>query len=104
MVIPLSIPGCVSELNFGDMSGKKLDLSPLGVDFNQWVNVKVNVQDSVVHLLINGKKAFDLNVKLHPVRFAGMIYKFQGTGSVNFVKISKHNGDVTYFESFDQMQ
>jgi hypothetical protein len=27
MVIPLSIPGCVSELTFGDMSGKKLDLS-----------------------------------------------------------------------------
>ena len=104
MVIPLSIPGCVSELNFGDMSGKKLDLSPLGVDFSKWVNVKVNVQDSVVHLLINGKKAFDLNVKLHPVRFAGMIYKFQGTGSVNFVKISKHNGDVTYFDSFDQTQ
>ena len=31
MVIPLSIPGCVSELSFGDMSGKKLDLSRLGV-------------------------------------------------------------------------
>lgn len=101
MVIPLSIPGCVSELTFGDMSGKKLDLSPLGVDFTKWVNVKVAVQDSVVHLLINGKKAFDLNVNLHPVRFAGMIFKFQGTGSVNFIRISKHNGDVTFEENFD---
>jgi hypothetical protein len=104
MVIPLSIPGCVSELNFGDMSGKKLDLSPLGVDFNNWVNVKMDVQDSVVHLLINGKKAFDLKVNLHPVKFAGMIFRFQGTGSVNFVKISKHNGDVTFEESFDLKQ
>ena len=104
MVIPLSIPGCVSELNFGDMSGKKLDLSPLGVDFNNWVNVKMDVQDSVVHLLINGKKAFDLKVNLHPVKFAGMIFRFQGTGSVNFVKISKHDGDVTFEESFDLKQ
>jgi hypothetical protein len=104
MVIPLSIPGCVSELNFGDMSGKKLDLSPLGVDFNKWVNIKVAVQDSVVNLLINEKKAFDLKVNLHPVKFAGMIFRFQGTGSVNFIKISKHNGDVTFEESFDLKQ
>lgn len=104
MVIPLSIPGCVSELTFGDMSGKKLDLTPLGVDFNKWVNVKVSVQDSVLHLLINGKNAFDMNVKLHPLRFAGMIFKFQGTGSVNFVKISKQNGDVTYEDQFDLKQ
>ena len=104
MVIPLSIPGCVSELNFGDMSGKKLDLSPLGVDFNKWVNIKVDVQDSVVHLLINEKKAFDLKVNLRPVKFAGMVFRFQGTGSVNFIKISKHNGDVTFEETFDLKQ
>jgi hypothetical protein len=101
MVVPFSIPGCVSELNFGDMSGKKLDLSPLGVDFSKWVNVKVSVQDSLVHLFINGKKAFDLKVDLRPLRFAGMIYRFQGSGSVNFIRISKHNGDVTYDENFD---
>jgi hypothetical protein len=101
MVVPLSIPGCVSELNFGDMSGKKLDLSPLGVDFNKWVNVKVSVQDSVVHLLINGKKAFDLKVNLLPVRFAGVIFRFQGTGSVNFIRITKQNGEVTYEDNFD---
>jgi hypothetical protein len=83
------------------MSGKKLDLSPLGVDFSKWVNVKVSVQDSLVHLFINGKKAFDLKVDLRPLRFAGMIYRFQGSGSVNFIRISKHNGDVTYDENFD---
>jgi len=101
MVIPLSIPGCVSELNFGDMSGKKLDLSPLGVNFDKWVNVKVSVQDSLVHLLINGKKAFELKVNLHPLRFAGVIFRFQGTGSVNFIRISKQSGEVTYEDNFD---
>ncbi len=102
LIIPLSIPGCVSELSFGDMSGKKLDLSPLGVDFNTWVNVKVSVQDSLVHLLINGKQAFELKVNLRPIRFAGVIFRFQGTGSVNFIRISKQNGEVTYEENFDR--
>jgi hypothetical protein len=101
MVIPLSIPGCVSELSFGDMSGKKLDLSRLGVDFTKWVNVKVSVQDSLVHLLINGKNAFDLKVTLHPIRFAGAIFRFQGTGSVNFIRISRQNGEVMYEDNFD---
>jgi hypothetical protein len=101
MVIPLSIPGCVSELSFGDMSGKKLDLSRLGVDFTKWVNVKVSVQDSLVHLLINGKNAFDLKVTLHPIRFAGVIFRFQGTGSVNFIRISRQNGEVMYEDNFD---
>jgi hypothetical protein len=102
LVIPLSIPGCVSELSFGDMSGKKLDLSPLGVDFNKWVDVKVSVQDSLVHLLINGKQAFELKVNLRPIRFAGVIFRFQGTGSVNFIRISKQYGEVTYEDNFDQ--
>ena len=102
LVIPLSIPGCVSELSFGDMNGKKLDLSPLGVDFNKWVNVKVSVQDSLVHLLINGKQAFELKVNVRPIRFAGVIFRFQGTGSVNFIRISKQNGEVTYEDNFDQ--
>jgi hypothetical protein len=104
MVIPLSVPGCISELNFGDMSGKKLDLSPLGVDFTKWVKVKFTVRDSVVQVFINDKKAFDLKTQMKPVRLTGMIYRFQGTGSVNSIKISKHNGYVTYEEDFDLNQ
>jgi len=104
MVIPLSVPGCISELNFGDMSGKKLDLSPLGVDFTKWVKVKFTVRDSVVQVFINDKKAFDLKTQMKPVRLTGMIYRFQGAGSVNLIRISKHNGDVTYEEDFDLKQ
>ena len=104
MVIPLSVPGCVSELNLGDLSGKKLDLSPLGVDFSKWVKVKFTVRDSLVQVFINDKKAFDLKAQMTPVRLSGMIYRFQGTGSVNSIRISRHNGDVTYEEDFDLKQ
>lgn len=101
LVMPLSIPGCISELTFGDMSGKKLDLSPLGVNFSDWVNVKFHVQDTLVLVYINQKKAFELKASLKPVKLVGLVYRFKGTGSVNFVKISRHNGDFIYHEDFD---
>jgi hypothetical protein len=43
IVIPLSAKGCVSDLNLMSVddyvSGKKADLSALGVDFSEWVRV-----------------------------------------------------------------
>lgn len=101
LVMPLSIPGCISELNFGDMNGKKLDLSPLGVNFSDWVNVTFRIQDKLVGIYINEKKAFDLKAAQKPVRLVGLIYRFKGTGSVNFIKISKCSGETIYEENFD---
>jgi len=101
MVLPLSVPGCVSELDFGDMSGKERDLSVLGVDFSKWVNVRFTVQDSIAQLFVNDKKAFDMKITIKPVRWVGMIFKFQGTGSVNFVRVSQKKGEVVYEDNFD---
>lgn len=101
MVMPLCVPGCVAELSFADMSGKKLDLSALGVNFSDWVNVRFEVRDTLVQVYINRKKAFDLKAAMKPVRLVGLIYRFQGTGSVNFIKISRHQGEIVYEENFD---
>lgn len=101
MVLPLSTPGCVSELNFADVSGKKLDLSVLGVDFSQWVGVRFEVRDSAATLSVNGKEAFKMNVGVDAVRWVGMIYKFKGTGSVNFVRVSRKKDDLRYEENFE---
>jgi hypothetical protein len=78
-----------------------LDLSVLGVDFSKWVKIRFTVQDTLAQLYINDKKAFDLNAPIKPVRRVGMIFKFQGTGSVNFVRVSRKNGDVVYEDNFD---
>ncbi|MBA4058586.1 MAG: hypothetical protein C0490_27975, partial [Marivirga sp.] len=86
---------------FGDMSGKKLDLSPLGVNFSDWVNVRFQVRDTLVQIYINQNKAFDLKATLKPVRLVGLVYRFKGTGSVNLIKISRHSGEVLYEENFD---
>jgi len=101
-VLPLCIPGCVSEIDFADMSGKKLDLSRLGVDFSAWVRVRVEVRDSLARVFVNNKQAFNLTASMAPVAFTGMIFRFQGTGSVNYIKISKHNKEVIYEDDFEK--
>ncbi|HTF22256.1 MAG TPA: hypothetical protein VK658_29450 [Chryseolinea sp.] len=100
MVVPLSIPGCVSNLEFYDKSGKVSDLSPLGAALEDWVDVKFDVQDTLAQLYINHQKAFELTVRLEPVPWVGMIFKFKGTGSVDFIRVSRKNGEVVYEESF----
>jgi hypothetical protein len=100
MVVPLSVPGCVSTLEFHDVSGKVSDLSALGVKLDDWVDLKFEVADTVASLYINSQKAFDLKVKMMPMSWVGMIFKFKGTGSVDFVRVSRNNGDVVYEESF----
>jgi hypothetical protein len=100
LVIPLSIPGCVSELKFLDLDGKKADLSAFGVDYSDWVKVRAEVKDTVGRVFINNRKADEFTIKMKPAKFAGMIFRFMGTGSVDEVKISRQNGEVVYEETF----
>ena len=100
MVIPLSVPGCVANLEFYDKNGKVSDLSPLGVNLREWVNVRFQVTDSLAEVFINHQKAFELNVHMEPVPWVGMVFKFRGAGSVDYVRVSRKNGDVVYEESF----
>lgn len=100
MVIPLSVPGCVSNLEFYDKSGKVTDLSPLGVALENWVDVKFEVQDTLAKVYVNHRKVFDISARLEPVPWVGMIFKFKGAGSVDFIRVSRKNGDTVYEESF----
>jgi hypothetical protein len=100
MVVPLSIPGCVSTLEFYDDKGRVSDLSPLGAALEDWVDVKFQVQDTLAEVFINHRKAFDLTSHLEPVSWVGMIFKFKGAGSVDYIRVSRKNGDVIYEESF----
>lgn len=100
LVIPLSIPGCVSELAFRDRNGKKADLSAFGVDFSDWVKVRAEVKDTLGFVYVNGKKADEFSVKMDPMKFAGVGFRFQGTGSVHFVRMANHKGNIKYEEDF----
>jgi hypothetical protein len=100
LIVPLSAEGCVSELSFLDMDGKKKDLSALGVDFSKWVTVRTEMHRHVGRLFINDTPAFEFRNQMTPAKVVGMQFRFQGTGSVDHVRFSRPKGDIVFEEAF----
>jgi hypothetical protein len=86
IVIPLSIAGCVGELDLrvGEkiIRGKTNDLSAFGVDFTEWVNVRCNVKDNQVIILVNNTVAFQESFHQNIGKIIGTRILFMGTGEV----------------------
>jgi hypothetical protein len=101
VVIPLSSRGCVSTIGIADTDGTKRDLSAFGSDFNDWVNVKCVIRDKIAEIFVNNASAIRLRVTGGRAKMVEIGYRFQGTGSVDFVKLSNNDGKVFYEEYFD---
>jgi hypothetical protein len=103
IIIPLSIKGCVSDLsmmfNGQYFDGKKTDLSAFGCDLSTWVNVKCEVKDKKGRILINDKLVYESEF-LQSEKIVGIIYRFQGTGSVNGVTLSGADGQPVFQDLF----
>jgi len=94
--IPLSVPGCVSELNLmnreGEMiSGKKTDLSAFGTDFSTWVNVSCKSVPGKIQYWINNKLAYEFSLPGKEVKILGLSFAFQGTGAVKDIQLKQGN-------------
>lgn len=100
--IPLCAKGCESALNFFftdyKISGKKKDLSGFGVDFNSFVKVRVEAAKGKARIFINDKLACEVDHDISKVKIIGIDYVFQGTGSVDYVKLS--NREVNFDDEF----
>lgn len=100
--IPLCAKGCVSalDLRFTDfiLSGKQQDLSPFGVDFNDFVKVRIECKNGKAQIFVNGQPAYTVTKQISRAKIIGIDYSFQGTGTVDYVKLS--NGRVNYDDEF----
>lgn len=101
IVIPLSAKGCVSDLYLLSLddyvSGKKADLSALGVDFSDWVRVSCEASGGKVRYAINNRQAFEFPIPNRPIRILGLAFGFRGTGSVR--NVSLRSGGKPVFEA-----
>ncbi|WP_426671580.1 hypothetical protein ACPPVU_10115 [Mucilaginibacter sp. McL0603] len=101
VIVPLSIKGCISELNMIDganmISGKSTDLSGFGTDLTQWVKVNIRSEGSSLAYYVNGKVVFHSRLPL-PENIVGMWYMFEGTGSVRNIELKQKNKVI--FEAF----
>jgi hypothetical protein len=102
VTIPLSVKGCVSELNFRCIdhlvSGKNADLSAFGVDFSNWVQASCRSEQGKIKYYINQKPAYEFPLPNKDVHIVGLAFIFHGTGAVK--KISLSNKDKEVFHAF----
>lgn len=100
VLIPLSAKGCVSSIGIAGTDGTKRDLSAFGCDFNDWVNVKCVIREKIAEIFVNDQSAIKLRVTGGRAKMVEVGYRFQGTGSVDFIKLSDNSGKVFYEEDF----
>ncbi len=93
IIIPLCDKGCVSELNMlvlaRSFSGKEQDLSFLGVDFHDWIHVVCTGGNGMFRLFLDNRLVFQSPLPAKPVAIKGIDLRFQGTGRIRNVTLSK---------------
>ncbi len=102
--IPLSAKGCISENNLFCLGrfiqGKENDLSGFGIDFDHFVKVRLEVKNGNANFFVDGKMVYHLDGITTGSKIKGIIYRFQGTGTVDWVKLSKGDGKLIYDDEF----
>jgi hypothetical protein len=100
--IPLCSKGCESANNFYFttyvVSGKKQDLSAFGVDFTNFAKVRIESARGKALIYVNNKLAFQVDHGISRSKIIGIDFVFQGTGSVNYVRLS--NQKVSFDNEF----
>lgn len=85
IVIPLSIKGCVGELDLQagrHYDGKTNDLSAFGVDFSDWVDVQCIVENKRIVIRVNDSLVFEGEYETSVGRIVGTQIRFMGTGEI----------------------
>lgn len=75
-----------------------MDLSAFGVDFSSFVKLRVESKNRKAKIFINDKLVYTVNHDIIKSKIIGIEFSFQGTGSVDYVKLS--NGKVNYEDDF----
>jgi hypothetical protein len=100
--VPLIAPGCVSTVDlyftYFYTSGKREDLSSLGVNFNDYVKLRIESDSGKAKILVNDKLAYTVPRHILHSKIIGILYRFQGTGTVDYVSLG--NGKTEYKDDF----
>lgn len=103
IAVPLSTPGCISDLNVGArgniIEGRKHDLSAFGCDFKDFQQLKCQIKDQRLMVFLNNKLILNEEEKRSLGEIIGLGFAFEGAGEVQYVKLSGPAGTV-YEERF----
>ena len=100
--VPLVSKGCVSNVDlfftYFYTSGTRDDLSNFGVDFNNYVKLRIESDSGRARIFVNDKLAYTVPRHIIRSKIIGFDYRFEGTGSVDYISLS--NGKVSYRDDF----
>jgi len=100
--VPLVAKGCVSTVDmfftYFYTSGTREDLSNFGVDFKDYVKLRIESDSGRAKIFVNDKLAYTVPRHIIRSKIIGIDFSFQGTGSVDYVSLS--NGKVSYKDNF----
>lgn len=86
IAIPLSIKGCVGELEMTiadkEINGQTYNLSAFGVDYANWIKVKCIAQNQQIQVYINNLLAYKGSFTKGIGKIVGTRIRFMGTGEV----------------------
>jgi hypothetical protein len=102
--VPLCAKGCVSNMDlyftYFYTSGKREDLSNFGVNFNQFVKLRIESDSGRARIFVDNQLAYTVPRHIRHSKIIGIDFRFQGTGSVDYVYLT--NGKLTYRDDFNQ--
>ena len=104
LIIPFSIPGCVSDiglmLNEKYLNGKEHDLSAFGIDLSFMRNIVINIKEQVLKVSVDGQEIYRDSYKVSIGNFVGIRYRFLGAGQVHYIRINNIENDTIVSENF----
>lgn len=84
-------------------SGKDNDLSALGVNVHEWQDVGIRVENKNAEISINGKVVFMETYKEDYGDVMALIYSFDGTGSLDQVRMTDGRGGIVFEDNFNRV-
>jgi hypothetical protein len=105
LLIPLTIPGCVGNINLhlSDLyiEGRKNDLSAFGCNLSGWQKLRCEVEKKQLTVFLNDKEIFRTTYTHDAGKIIGIRYKFMGAGAVNYVKLWDKNKKIIFEDNFE---
>ena len=93
--------GCEEKASYklGEIyrGGKNANLASLGVDPYQWQDIELHIRDKRAQIKINQELAFQEHFQIDFGNIMGLIFLFDGKGSIDYVHLSDSDG-ITKFE------
>lgn len=104
--IPLTSKGCVGDLNIKlgevEKSARDFNLSGLGTNIYQWQKLRIENKNKTATVFLNDVQVVQLPYNKDFGKIVGLVYTFNGIGSVDYIDVKDVNGKSIYHDDFGQ--